>query len=58
VVTELSTATSSPAAMAPSPDAMIASLSKICVTSPLAQMFWLTDWSVTVSRSSIVDEYV
>ena len=50
------TATLPPAAIAPSPEAMIASLSKSWVTSPSAQMFWLTDMSVRVSRSSIVVE--
>ena len=49
---ELSTFASSPAATALSPEATMASLSKICMTSPWDQMFWLTDWSVIVSRSS------
>jgi len=46
--------TSSPAAMAPSPEAITASWLNIWETSPLAQMFWFTDWSVIVSRSSMV----
>ena len=47
-----STSTAPPAAIASSPDATTASLSKVCVTSPSAQMFWFTDWSTIVSRSS------
>ena len=49
----LSTAASPPAATASSPEATFASLSNVWVTSPSAQMFWLTDWSMIVSRSSI-----
>ena len=39
-----------------SPDVVTDSLSKCWVTSPLDQMFWLTDWSVMVSRSSTFEE--
>ena len=48
----LSTVASPPAATASSPEATFAWLSNVCVTSPSAQMFWLTDWSTMVSRSS------
>ena len=44
--------TSRPAATPP-PDAVTVSRSNIWSTSPSAQMFWLTDESTIVSRSSI-----
>ncbi len=53
-VVELSIPTSSPAAIESSPAAITASWSNSCVTSPSAQIVWLTDWSTIVARLSIV----
>ena len=52
-VWELSSQALFPAATDSSPTASTAFWSKYCVTSPFAQMFWLTDWSTIVVRLSM-----